>query len=926
MLSRFWQTVINPDFNQHTDISSYKRSALTHQLSCVAFGATLVFSLFNFIIGRPSLGYLNLSFVPFYALATWLNWTGKNNWSKSSLVMITCLAVFVVSSTQGRHSGNNLLYLPIYCGIFVLFSAKDRLSFILHASVPVVCLITLELTDYSLLVAPSFLTKEASPFLINFFVCIATFWLCINYLMTTTQETEATLRESETNLLAVIENTTDSIWSINEAGQVLTWNSTFQKYFHSITGVNLATGLALADYFPQEEKPFWVDIYSRGFGGERFVKEIHQSLALGKENVRTEISVNPIVKTNGKVSGISFIAKNVTERKQAEEKLRFHAGILANVHDAVIGLDNEYRITYWNEGAELQYGWKEKAILGKKLREAYTFHWLNDNHKDSALESLYQTGQSRTEMSHILKNGQRIYVDITTQLWYDELGNAIGLLALIRDITQAKQAQKDIKHQSRLLKVILDNMPVILYRITSDGVIRESWGAGLKTLQHQENESAGKSIYALHPQITPELMAIASEQLITFETSGFTNEQVWHFENFLFSSDTNRLICFAQDITERKRTEETIKQNHAKLTAIIESTQHAIFALDVDYRYSAFNSRHAINMKKMYGTDIKLGMSLIEAQKAPLDWENFLVSAKRALSGETFSLVEEYGHAALYRTYFEIAFNPIRNENNEITGIAVFSQDITDRKKAEDDMRRINFELDSFVYRSSHDLRAPLRSLLGLTNLLRTEKDEVQQNLYLSLIDKSVNKLDTFIADMTNFSRNSRQVLSIEPIDFDKIIKDCAENLRYMDNADRVSLRMNIQVEAPFFSDILRISTVLQNLLSNSVKYQRTHIDNGYVQFDIHCNEQRALIVYSDNGKGIEAAYLDKVFDMFFRASSDSYGSGLGLYIVKQVVEKLQGEIKIESTIGEGTTFTLSLPNLEVHPEDIDGQMEEQVG
>jgi PAS domain S-box-containing protein len=903
------KSVFSPHFNQYTEDSTRKKVLLTHQLSLLAFSAALVFSGHGFLFGISVLGYLNLALSLLYIAAYGLNRFGYLNAARSFLVFSACISVFIVSSTQGRHSGNNLLYLPIICGIFVLYDLRERVRRWLHVCIPVMCLLLLEYTHYSLLATP-LISPQSSPFFINFSICVVTFWLCVNSLLKTNNQTEAVLRESEINLTALIENTSDAIWSLDREGRILTLNSTFKRSFQQYTGVELRKGSRILDFVLEGEKQTWSEIHQRASAGERFSKKLRYIVE--GNTIDVEVWVNPILGRDGSVTGMSFISKDITKRIKAEEKLRFHASILSNVHDAIVGMNNEYQITYWNEGAEQQYGLTAEEVISKNIQEVYRPIWLEPAEEAAANQDLVWKGRCRSEMLHELPGGKRLCVDVTTQVWYDESDQAIGYIAIIRDISQRRQAQEESRHKSSILRMLLNNMPVMFYRLTSDGTILESLGNGLKTLGLEENQLIGQNFYELYPSFTPTVVAQASQAGTIHECKGETNGQVWYFDKYFFSDPKGGYICFARETTDKRRDEETIRANNAKLTTILESTQSSIFALDGYYRYIAFNSRHEATMNRLYGLEIEQGMSLLDLKTEVLEQEFDVLTqyAQRAMTGEQLSLVQEYGHPLIYRAFFETSFTPIRNEANLITGVAVFSKDISEQKRSEDELRRINFELDSFVYRSSHDMRAPLRSLLGLTNLVRMEENQPQRERYLSLIDKSVNKLDTFINDMTNFSRNSRQVLNIQPVDFDDIIRDCAENLRYMDNADRVTLRTNLQLEAPFYSDSLRISTVLQNLLSNSVKYQRLHIDDAYVQIDIHCNAERALIKYTDNGKGIDSNYLPRIFDMFFRASIDSYGSGLGLYIVKQVVEKLQGQIRAESRLGEGTHFTVQLPNL----------------
>jgi len=199
---------------------------------------------------------------------------------------------------------------------------------------------------------------------------------------------------------------------------------------------------------------------------------------------------------------------------------------------------------------------------------------------------------------------------------------------------------------------------------------------------------------------------------------------------------------------------------------------------------------------------------------------------------------------------------------------------------------------------------------LGLSALVKTEEDPLQRSNFLELIDKSVNKLDTFISDLTNFSRNSRLEVTVQKIDFASDIQDCMENLRYMEGADSIEVIQEISQKTDFHSDNTRILIILQNLLSNSIKYKNPKVKRSYVKIKITISPEEAEIIVEDNGKGIKEEYLDKIFNMFFRASQESYGSGLGLYITKQVVEKLNGSVSVSSVLGSCTIFSIKLPNL----------------
>ncbi|MFL5730209.1 MAG: PAS domain S-box protein [Cytophagaceae bacterium] len=360
-------------------------------------------------------------------------------------------------------------------------------------------------------------------------------------------------------------------------------------------------------------------------------------------------------------------------------------------------------------------------------------------------------------------------------------------------------------------------------------------------------------------------------------------------------------------ITERKKAEVALKESEARLMTLIENTSDIIWSVDRDLNLTTMNSA----FKKLFRDSVKKNVAIGDNLKNVLPddiREEWVKLHNKALNGDVFST--EFNLPAKNKNLsYEISYNPIYSEDR-VSGVSVFARDITQRKIAENDIIRTNFELDSFVYRASHDLRAPLRSVLGLSNLAKMEEDSDQRNNFLSLIDKSVNKLDTFIADLTNFSRNSRLDVTIQKIEFDHILQETIDNLKYMDNAGTIDLKIKIRGKYEFYSDSTRLSIIIQNMISNCIKYQNSRVEKSWALVDIRIEKNKVVIQVKDNGKGIKEEYLDKIFNMFFRASQDSYGSGLGLYITKQVVEKLGGSIDVSSILGEGTEFTITLPNL----------------
>ncbi len=227
-------------------------------------------------------------------------------------------------------------------------------------------------------------------------------------------------------------------------------------------------------------------------------------------------------------------------------------------------------------------------------------------------------------------------------------------------------------------------------------------------------------------------------------------------------------------------------------------------------------------------------------------------------------------------------------------------------------LERANREMDRFVYSISHDIRSPLSSIQGLINLMKVDKDAADK--YLGLIESSVVRLDKYTKDILDYTRNSRTKLAYKKVNLEELIDKCIEQVEYLEDEQDVAIRKDIQLDDPVWADPWRLEVIFNNLLSNAIKYHDK--DKQQISVDIKAWQEngRLQIVLADNGAGISKEHLGKIYDMFYRASEDSQGSGMGLFIVKETINHLKGNIHIESTVKVGTTIRISLPNKNASP------------
>jgi len=225
-------------------------------------------------------------------------------------------------------------------------------------------------------------------------------------------------------------------------------------------------------------------------------------------------------------------------------------------------------------------------------------------------------------------------------------------------------------------------------------------------------------------------------------------------------------------------------------------------------------------------------------------------------------------------------------------------------------LRALNRELDNFLYSTAHDLRSPLSSLLGLINLMRYENKDGSLKEYLAMMEKSIHRSEYFISQIVNFSKNKRMKIAPEPIHLDVLIEEIFEQNSFVEGFDRIERRVNINHDHIFYSDKNRVTILFNNLISNAIRYADVTKENSFIEINARISPREIAIVFGDNGIGIPPEHLDKIFDMFYRADYNSKGTGLGLFIFRETIKRLNGEVRVESQPDVGTNFFLRLPNL----------------
>jgi PAS domain S-box-containing protein len=368
------------------------------------------------------------------------------------------------------------------------------------------------------------------------------------------------------------------------------------------------------------------------------------------------------------------------------------------------------------------------------------------------------------------------------------------------------------------------------------------------------------------------------------------------------------------DITDIKKQEETLRM----FSRAVESAAEGIVVADagmeddpIVFANEKFFQMTGYSKEEVMGHNGRF-LQGKNTDQATVDEIRQAIKEKKPFKGEIMNYKKE---GTPFWSLLVIA--PVVDQRGKVSHFVALINDITERKTAEhqlllqnEQLKKINSELDRFVYSVSHNLRAPLTSILGLISISKITSQVEQRNQYLYMMEKSIEKLDLTIRQINDYAKNERLEVQVEKISFHRLIGEVIEELSYLEETKGIAITVEIDPVEEFYSDESRLRVVLLNLLSNGIKYSDPRKEKPFIHIAIYLLSGYAHLSVKDNGIGIGEQYQEKVFSMFYRANESKSGSGLGLYIVKENITKMKGTIRLQSKLYEGSEFIIRLPNL----------------
>jgi PAS domain S-box-containing protein len=657
-----------------------------------------------------------------------------------------------------------------------------------------------------------------------------------------------------------------------------------------------------------------------------------------------ELSISPI-KLSGKWNAVGVV-KDITERKQLADELRaseerFRA-ISTSAKDAIILVDGEDKVIYWNPAAETTFGFTETEAIGEKLSELVIPSWGRKNH-EALLNELKQSSFSKrhVEFTSLKKDGTKFPIDLSVASV--KLKNKNCILAIVRDISEQKQMETSLKQERNLLEDITKSIGAGL--VIVDKNYRILWTNNfLKNLMGDTINKTCYSTFNTLKNICPDCGPAKVFAGASFDSREYFNKELhekglpcWYeliATPIKDSEGRNTAVLeLTVDITEKKQLQEKLEEEKNRFEAVTQSISAGLVLVNKDYKITWINP----NTKQMFG-NIE-GRTCYEA----IHGTNSICPAcgvKKIFGGHNIDKRETTIKRNGETRCFEITTTPMKDQEGNIIAVLELAVDITKIKSMQSVLCRYSEKLEELVEKRTellkqaqsklvkterlaaigelagmvgHDLRNPLTGIKNSAYYLKKKGaaiSEVQATEMLDVIDKCVDYSNKIVNDLLDYSREIR--LELQECSLRKLL---AEALAMLNIPEKVEILNHVPPELHLKVDSDKIKRVFINLIKNAVDAMP---NGGKITIDSEEVNGSLKISFSDTGTGISDEVMPKLFSPLF--TTKAQGMGFGLAICKRIIESHGGKITVKTAKGKGTTFIVTLPiepKLEIGGEEI---------
>lgn len=762
--------------------------------------------------------------------------------------------------------------------------------------------------------------------------------------------------KNSSKLRSVIDNSQNTIWLVDTNLRLEAFNRKFARSIFKKTGVIPQIGESLNENVHINNFGSWRFLYNRALAGEQFTET--RKYNINDRDYYAEFTFVPVRHANGMVTGISVSARDITNKRRMMALLEAEKQVLA---EQATGTSFELSFTNLINNIErLGHGMSCAIMLCKQPNNV--LHYLAAPNLPKAYVAktngicsvpekinhpIVMNGPTTTKLEKMFTAGwdsmratAKTY-DFETVYSYPILSSKNKPLGCIN--SYYKPGQK----QSKLDLEIIERVKILAAAIIEKKIADETLAANEKRFRALTEKST-ELILLLDEKANISYASSSVTKCLGFRPGEMMEESLMHYASEDEYQDILRKINRIARKTDASVDIELLlstkkgqwRRFEGKATNALSDPSVKAIILNLSDITDEYQARRELNLREQALEASSNGKIIINSNEAdmPVIYGNmaffdmsgyteadvlhkrctFLVGADtdpQAIENIYAAIMnkgEFRGEMLCYRKngttfWCYITIAPVLDEKNELMYYIANLNDITALKDTEIKLRQKNDELNTFVYKATHDLKGPLASILGLSQLANDDIKDPDALRYINYIRDSTARLDMILNDLLRISMVTHVNPTFKRVNLEKLVSNIARNVN---SSNTVDIMTRINVEGDLVTDETLLTSALHNLIDNAVKYKNTRAIQPYAMIEAHNYKDGVAISISDNGCGTPKEMQGKIFDMFFRGNDRSTGSGLGLYMVKKAVEKLQGDINFTSEVGVGSVFTLYLPSL----------------
>ena len=710
--------------------------------------------------------------------------------------------------------------------------------------------------------------------------------------------------QSEQKLKAIFESGTQLMWTVNKNIALTSFNQNYKESIYNTYGVypeiNPDLNKPKKKFAPDAYHEFWDEKYAEAFLGKTVEFET-QTITLKGEKKHRIITLHPIYNDKKQVIEVAGQAKDVTQQKKYQQEITNKqsqlAAIINTTDDIIFSVDKNYTISEFNNvlqqvvkirhGVDIKPGISVFDILPvdyhKEVRAKY----------DKAL-----AGESVLATEKFMMSGsERVYEAHYSPIKIN--GEVIGVAVFSKDTTDREQAQQEVLDKQSQLKTIINTTNDIIFSMDKNYNIVQYNDVLKDIAEHRSGKkiNSGMNFFDFLPPETHGWLketynrALAGENVVSIETFFHPKTKINRtyeatYNPIIINGEIIGISVFSRDITEQKEIEKQILNTQSQLAAIINNTTDIVVSIDRDYNIVQYNQLLFDMVKRRYGKDLKVGVSVLDTME-PENHSDVINIYKRVFAeGKNVVAVETFAVREDRKLYFETNYNPIK-QNGEIVGIAIFARDISTKIESETELRAALKEKEILLKEVHHRVKNNLQVISSILNL---QTSYVKDKETANILKECQNRIKT----MAYIHESLYQTKDFLQINFGEYIINLVKNLFYSYDANQQKIKANFDVDTIFLNldTSIPCGLIINELVSNAFKYAFADGREGFISVKVKKIENNKIrMQVSDNGKGMPT-------NIDFKNTES-----LGLQLVNILSEQINATITLNQT--NGTTFEI---------------------